>query len=153
MSRQTAKSQKSRTESKPKSSPALSSSSQYASNYFTAPSSPYLSPYSPLSSQPTTTIISPQPITSSNFSPRSVEASAIGSRAGSAAAMPAYPSSSQGSIYSNPSLQSLPMVAPVTMNDPGSLSTVSADCKVVLSPQPLQKQTLLTSLQRTTKSG
>lgn len=150
MSRQTAGSQKRRTESKPKSSPALSSSSQYASSYFTAPSSPYLSPYSPLSSQP---IISPQPITSSNFSPRSVEASAIGSRAGSAAAMPAYSSSSQGSIYSNPSLQSLPMVAPVTMNDPGSLSTVSADCKVVLSPQPLQKQTLLTSLQRTTKSG
>jgi len=133
MSRQPARSQNHRAESKPEASPGISSSSQYASSYFMAPSSSYISPYSPLSAQPTTTIISPQPTTSFDLSPRSVEASAIGSRATSAAAMSTYSSSSQGSIYSNTSPQQHRVATPGMMNNPGDLSAVSAKCKVILS--------------------
>jgi len=132
MSRQPARSENHRARTEPEAAPGLSRSSQLTSSYLTASSSPYISPYSPVGTQPTTTIISPQPIPSFDFSPLSIEASAIGSRAASAAAMSTYSSSSQDSIYSNTSSQRYRTATPGMMDNPGTLSTVSANCKVIL---------------------
>ena len=126
MSRQSSKSSKQRSRTDPERSTASSGNTQTLSSYFAAPSSPYISPYSPSTTQPTRTIIAPQPTSSFDFTSLTREASAIGIRT-SSAAMSTYSSSSQDSIYSSPGPQQYRVVTPGMMNNPGSLSTVSTD--------------------------
>lgn len=91
------------------------------SSYFTASSSPYVSPYSPRTTAET---LPARTVTStSNLYPSA--GSAINSGTVSAA-MSTYSSSSQDSLYSSPGPQHYQVVTPGMINNPQNLSAVSA---------------------------
>lgn len=123
MSRSSSSSYQSRSPTESEQSQGRSRSKQISS-YFTAPSTQYVSPYSPVTTQQPPQIVSPQPRSSFDLYALSTEASAIGSRSASTA-MSTYSSSSENSIYSSPGPQQYRVVTPGMMNNPGSLSAVS----------------------------
>ena len=125
MSRHSSKSQNSRSRTEAEEPITSSGSNQTVPSYFSAPSSPYISPYSPVAAQPTRETIYLQSKRSFDLNSLTKAASAIGSRATSAS-MSTYSSSSQESIYSSPGPQQYRVVTPGMMDNPASLSNVSA---------------------------